>query len=66
MVIHTEGEPGAPAVLLLHPMLFSGEQMAAGLGSAAITSSFPTRAGTGRIRENSSRRNRRPWSCTAG
>ena len=50
MVIHTEGEPSAPAVLLLHPMLFSGEQMAAGLGRRLPGSHyliFPDQSGHG-------------------
>ncbi|MBR5701877.1 MAG: alpha/beta hydrolase [Oscillospiraceae bacterium] len=33
MVIHKYGEPGAPVILLLHPMLVSGERIAAHLGS---------------------------------
>ena len=40
MVIHTYGEPGGPAVLLLHPMLVSGERMAAHLGKRLPESCF--------------------------
>lgn len=53
MVIHTEGEPGAPAVLLLHPILFTGEQMAACLGRRLPGSHyliFPDQSGHGEDR----------------
>ena len=55
MVIHTEGRPGDPAVVLLHPMLVSGRQMIELLGRKLPGSFFliaPDQGGHGEERSD--------------